>query len=116
MERAMAETGIATRTAEIPLMANMRETGVVPEIPWMARIEEHAAWPILLRLPITLTARISLSRFNVRDLLRLEVGQVVESRWPETEDVPLMVGQVKLGWCEFEVVEKKIGVRLTRLA
>lgn len=112
----MAETGLETRTAEMLLMAGMQEMGVVPKAPWMARIEEHAAWPVLSRLPMTLTSRISLSRFKVCDLLRLEAGQIFETHWPETEDVPLAVGQVELGWCEFEVVERQIGVRLTRLA
>jgi flagellar motor switch/type III secretory pathway protein FliN len=112
----MAETGLATRSPEMALMAGIQETGVVPEMPWMTRIEEHAAWPVLSRLPMTVTARISLSRFKVRDLLRLEPGLVFETPWPESEDVPLETGNVELGWGEFEVVEKRLGVRLTRLA
>jgi hypothetical protein len=40
---------------------------------------------------------------------------VFQSGSPETEDVPLMVGQVQLGWSEFEVVDQRLGLRLTRL-
>jgi flagellar motor switch protein FliN/FliY len=36
--------------------------------------------------------------------------------WPDSEDVPVKVGQVQLGWSEFEVVEQQLAVRLTRLA
>lgn len=89
---------------------------VAPQLPWMARIEEHSAWPVLSRLNITLAAGIPLHRFKVRDLLQLKVGQVLESMWPDSEDVPLKAGQVQLGWCEFEVIEQQLAVRLTRLA
>jgi flagellar motor switch protein FliM len=112
----MAETGLATRASEMALMAGIKKTGVVPDVPWMARIEEHAGWLVLSRLPMTLAARIPLTQFAIRDLLQLKAGQVLQTDWSEMEDVPLSVGQVKLGWCEFEVLEKRIGVRLTRLA
>ena len=88
----------------------------VEAAPWMARIEQHAAWPVLARLPILLTVRLSLKHFSVRDLLSLEEGQVFGSDSSQTMDVPLAVGQVKLAWCEFEVSAQKIGVRLTQLA
>src|SRR5665213_1069281 len=109
----MTETGLmahatAASNAEVKTAAN-------PEIPWMSRIEEHAAWPILSRLAVTMTVEIPLSRFKVRDLLGLTEGQVFESTSPDTEDVPLKVGDVQLGWTEFEVVEQKIALRLTRL-
>jgi hypothetical protein len=48
--------------------------------------------------------------------VRLEVGQIVESLCPDSDDVPVKVGQVQLGWSEFEVVEQRLAVRLTRLA
>jgi flagellar motor switch protein FliN/FliY len=56
-----------------------------------------------------------LSRFRVKDLLGLAEGQVFGSVCSDTEDVPLRVGDVQLGWTEFEVVEQKIALRLTRL-
>jgi flagellar motor switch/type III secretory pathway protein FliN len=83
--------------------------------PWMARIEDHPSWGTLSQLRITMRVGVALNRFRVRDLLTLKVGQVFESVSPETEDVPLMVGQVQLGWSEFEVVDQRLGLRLTRL-
>jgi flagellar motor switch protein FliN/FliY len=113
----MADTELVTTGGEVamsPPVPVVRQ--VVPQLPWMARIEEHSAWPVLSRLNVTLTAGIPLHRFKVRDLLQLETGQIVATAWPDSEDVPLKVGQVQLGWSEFEVVEQQLAVRLTRLA
>jgi flagellar motor switch/type III secretory pathway protein FliN len=108
----MTETELTVQIAATPA-AREKEN---PEIPSMANIEDHPAWPTLSRLPVTMTAQISLSRFKVRNLLGLTPGQVFESDSPDTEDVPLLAGGVQLGWTEFEVVEQKIAIRLTRLA
>ena len=83
--------------------------------PGMARIEEHPAWTVVSRLPVMLSVRIPLTRLKVRDLLSLESGRLLESTWSQTSDVPLSVGEVRLGWSEFEVSGQQIGVRLTQL-
>lgn len=83
--------------------------------PWMSRIEEHPAWPKLSHLDLVMAVEVPLLRFKVQDLLRLSEGQVFESAFSETEDVPLRIGDVQLGWTEFEVVDQKIFLRLTRL-
>jgi flagellar motor switch protein FliN/FliY len=80
------------------------------------RIEQHAEWPLLSRLPMRINARIPLPRFQVKDLLALEVGQLLTSTWLSTDDVPLTIGAVQLSWSEFEVIEQRMSVRLTRLA
>ena len=46
----------------------------------------------------------------MRDLLALKAGQVFESLSPATEDVPVKIGQVQLGWSEFEVLDQTDGV------
>jgi len=89
--------------------------GVVTATPWMARIEDHVAWPVLSQLPVMLTVRIGLNRLKVRDLLKLDKGQVLESPWSQTSDVPVAAGEVRLCWGEFEVSGQQIGVRLTQL-
>ena len=83
--------------------------------PGMQRIEEHADWPLLSRIPMRLTAAVPVLRFKVRDLLALKAGVVVATAWSSMEDVPLRMGQVQLSWSEFEVVEGRMAVRLTRL-
>jgi flagellar motor switch protein FliN/FliY len=111
----MTETGLTTQAA-VKAAANLEGINTIPVIPWMRRIEEHDLWPVLSKLAVTMSAELSLSRFRVRDLLGLADGQVFETASPDSEDVPLKVGDVQLGWTEFEVLDQKIAVRLTRLS
>lgn len=111
----MTETGLMTHVAAT-VAADLEADEIVPAMPWMRRIEEHPSWPVLSRLPVMMEVAISLSRFRVRDLLGLSEGQVFETTSSDTEDVPLKIGDVQLGWTEFEVLDQKISVRLTRLA
>ncbi len=80
----------------------------------MMRIEEHRHWETLSQLRVTLRAGVGL-RFKVQDLLALKEGQVFESLSPATDDVPVRVGQTQLGWSEFEVLQQRMALRLTRL-
>jgi flagellar motor switch protein FliN/FliY len=79
-------------------------------------MEDHAAWPMISALAVKLEANIPIRGFHVRDLLALQRGQTIESAWSVTEDAPLKVGHVQLCWCEFEVVDQRMALRLTRLA
>ncbi len=67
-------------------------------------------------LPVELDVAVPVREFRVRNLLALEVGQVIETRWGHGEDLPLSAGDVQLAWSEFELVETALAVRLTRLA
>ncbi len=82
----------------------------------MAGVEQHPEWLLLSRLPLRLTAAIPLPGFRVKDLVGLKAGQIVASTWTSSDDVPLKIGAVQLSWSEFEVVEQRMAVRLTRLA
>jgi flagellar motor switch protein FliN/FliY len=112
----MTQMGSVEPGAELALTSGEQLVAVGPKPQWMARIEQHRSWPVLSELPIRVLARLPLSSFRVRDLLALHEGQVLESVWPELSDIPLEAKNVRLGWCEFEVLEERIGVRLTRLA
>ena len=68
------------------------------------------------RLPVEVDVAIPLRDFRVRNLLALEPGAVVESQWVHGDDVPLGSRDVQLAWSEFEVVDTRLAVRLTRLA
>lgn len=111
----MAEIELVKAEAEKRERAQAAVHGVARK-PWMVRIEEHAEWPALSKLSVPMSAEIVLAGFKVRDLLALDNGQVIESGWPETEDVPVKAGQVQVGWSEFEVVDQQLLIRLTRLA
>jgi flagellar motor switch protein FliM len=71
--------------------------------------------PALARLPVELDVAVPVRNFRVRNLLALELGTVIETQWSHGEDMPLATGAVQLAWCEFEVVETALAVRLTRL-
>ena len=86
-----------------------------PATPWMLRIEEHREWETLSEMKMTMRAEVLLHRFRVKDVLSLAVGQIFETLSPDTEDVPIRVGNVQLGWGEFEVVDQRMALRVTRL-
>jgi flagellar motor switch/type III secretory pathway protein FliN len=115
MEKMMTGTELATRPAEAVRSTSLDLIPAVPNAPWMMRIEEHPCWEALAQLRVTLRVGIALNRFRVRDLLTLKEGQVFESLSPATDDVPVRVGQTQLGWSEFEVLQQRMSLRLTRL-
>lgn len=66
-------------------------------------------------LPMQLDVTIPIPGFRVQHLLALEKGAVLESRWHHADDVPVWCGGVQLVWTEFEVVDQKLAVRVTRV-
>jgi flagellar motor switch protein FliN/FliY len=70
----------------------------------------------MARLPVELDVAVPVRDFRVRNLLALEQGQVIETEWAHGEDMPLAAGEVQLAWSEFEVVDSRLAVRVTRLA
>jgi len=111
----MTGTELATRGTEVVRATGLDLVRAVPKAPWMMRIEEHQSWETLAQLRVTMRAGVALYRFRVRDLLAMKEGQVFESLSPATEDVPVRVGHLQLGWSEFEVLEQRMALRLTRL-
>jgi flagellar motor switch protein FliN len=69
----------------------------------------------LSTLPVQLDVCIPLPSFRVADLVALKPGRVLGSVWGSTDDVPLWCGHIQMVWTEFEVVDQKIAVRVTRL-
>lgn len=72
--------------------------------------------PPQARLPVQLDVSVPVREFRVRDLLALEGSHLIESFWNHEADVPLAAGDVQLAWSEFEVVDARLAVRVTRLA
>jgi flagellar motor switch protein FliN len=73
-------------------------------------------WLRVELLPCTLTVEISMPGFTVADLVHLERGRLIASRWTVGQDVPLRISGELIAWCEFEVVQNRLAVRLTELA
>ena len=77
---------------------------------------EPPAWSsAVAQLPVEMDVTVPIRSFRVRNLLALELGQVIESQWGYSEDVPLGSVDVQLAWSEFEVVDTRLAVRITRL-
>jgi flagellar motor switch protein FliN/FliY len=77
---------------------------------------ERDKWAHVRDLPCKLTVDLPLPGFRVMDLLALAPRSVIDTHWPVGNDVPLRVNGELLAWCEFEVVENRLAVRLTELA
>ena len=72
--------------------------------------------PPMARMPVDLQVMVPVREFRVRNLLTMAAGTVIESQWANGEDLPLSSGDVQLAWTEFEVVDNRLAVRVTRLA
>jgi flagellar motor switch protein FliM len=72
--------------------------------------------PQVMRLPVEVDVTVPVREFRVRHLLALVPGEVIEAQWSNGSDLPLAAGEVQLAWTEFEVVDSKLAVRVTRVA
>jgi flagellar motor switch/type III secretory pathway protein FliN len=107
-ETAKAEPAAAAKAAPA-------ETALAPlSKPPVEEEQINLAGP-LARLPVELDVAVPVKEFRVRNLLALEPGQVIETRWTNGRDMPLATGEVRLAWCEFEVIDAQLAVRVTQL-
>ena len=73
-------------------------------------------WLRVEALPCQLTVEIPVPGFTVADLVHLERGRIVATRWTVGQDVPLRVNEELIAWSEFEIAQNRLAVRLTELA
>ena len=72
--------------------------------------------PLVGRLPVEIDVAVPVRGFRVQNLLTLNVGTVVASKWLNGDDLPLATRGAQLAWTEFEVIDQLLAVRITRLA
>jgi flagellar motor switch protein FliN/FliY len=89
--------------------------GLVPVSPAVEAEMLISPQSVAARLPVEVEVGIPVKGFRVRNLLALGPGAVVESEWKQGDDMPLAAGEVQLAWSEFEVIDARLAVRLTRL-
>jgi flagellar motor switch/type III secretory pathway protein FliN len=89
---------------------------LVPLKQLVAETTRDAFGPRVRRLPVEVNVAAPVRNFRVRRLLALAPGEVIESQWTNGSDLPLMAGNVRLAWAEFEVVDTKLAVRVTHVA
>lgn len=73
-------------------------------------------WARVDLLPCVLSIEIPVPGFTVADLVQLERGRIIATRWTVGQDVPLRINDALIAWSEFEVVQNRLAVRLTELA
>ncbi len=66
--------------------------------------------------PLLFEVRLPIRNLRVKDILAIEKGRIFETEWPGDEDIPGSCGGVQLVWTEFEVIERRLAVRVTRMA
>ncbi len=73
-------------------------------------------WACVEALPCLLIIEIPVPAFTVSDLVHLQCGRIITTRWTVGQDVPLKINGQLLAWSEFEIVQDRLAVRLTELA
>ena len=73
-------------------------------------------WTRVEILPCLLSIEIGVPGFTVGDLVGLQAGRLIDTRWTVGADVPLLINGELIAWSEFEIVNNHIAVRLTELA
>jgi flagellar motor switch/type III secretory pathway protein FliN len=82
----------------------------------LAAVISEEMWEEAAFLPCLLSIDLQVRNFTIRDLLRMESGTILESGVPNGADVPVLVNAHLVGWAEFEIVGRSLGVRMTELA
>jgi len=80
-----------------------------------APAEPVNTWKEAQYLVCELTVEVTVPRFTVRDLLRLDRKSVVNTGCKQALNLPLHVNGEALAWVEFEVLGDKLAVRLMEL-
>jgi flagellar motor switch protein FliN/FliY len=72
-------------------------------------------WVELMQLNCVVTVDVPVPKFTIRELLRLDTGSIVETRWKEGTHLPLQINGRQIGWVEFEVIGDRLAVQVTGL-
>jgi flagellar motor switch protein FliN/FliY len=91
------------------------EAALVESSPAAASGDCPSMSALVSRLPVEVDVAVPIRKFRVRDLLTLADGAVIASQWIQGDDLPLAAPGTQLAWTEFEVIDQKLAVRITRL-
>jgi len=75
--------------------------------------EEHARLDSILDIPVTISMEVGRSKINIRNLLQLNQGSVVELERVAGEPLDVLVNGTLIAHGEVVVVNDKFGIRLT---
>jgi flagellar motor switch/type III secretory pathway protein FliN len=96
----------------------MASARVAPIRPVPQQQQEAASNPVesFHWLTCKASSEIPVPYFTVGDLLNLRTGTVIQTASPSTNDVPVYINKILLGRGQFELVEKRLTLRITELA
>jgi flagellar motor switch protein FliN/FliY len=101
--------------ASVPVAPQLAAETALVQSPAIEREGALRINPLVSRLPVEVDVAVPIRKFRVRNLLALEAGAVIPSQWEQGEDMPLAARGARLAWTEFEVIDQKLAVRITRL-
>lgn len=85
----------------------------VPQLP--STEISGGAWTEARWLPCQLRAETRVEAFTMGDLMRVEVGSIVDSGVPLETDVDVTVNGACVGYGKLDLVDEKLAIRLTEL-
>jgi len=93
-------------------VAPLNEFGSSPE-PVIAEGGESTNMDVILDIPVTLTMEVGSTNINIRNLLQLNQGSVIELDRLAGEPLDVLVNGTLIAHGEVVVVNEKFGIRLT---
>lgn len=107
-EEATTESGEpeASESYQQAQMNNLQDDGVAPA-------SEDVNMDVILDIPVTISLEIGRTRINIRNLLQLNQGSVVELDRLAGEPLDVRVNGTLIAHGEVVVVNEKYGIRLT---
>ena len=106
---ALEESGDADGTGEV----NNVELDELQDSSPSLSSEEHQRLDSILDIPVTISMEVGRSKINIRNLLQLNQGSVVELDRVAGEPLDVLVNGTLIAHGEVVVVNDKFGIRLT---
>jgi flagellar motor switch/type III secretory pathway protein FliN len=73
------------------------------------------AWAEAQWLPCKLNVVLPVPQLTVGDLLDMQVDSIIDCHVSEDTPLPVWVNETIIGWAEFDVMGKKLAIRITEL-
>ena len=105
-EQADAEAVTKNADAQPAALENLQDEGTGPNM-------EDVNMDIILDIPVTISLEVGHTNINIRNLLQLNQGSVVELDRLAGEPLDVLVNGTLIAHGEVVVVNEKFGVRLT---
>ena len=83
--------------------------------PTLATLEDEMDLDVLQNIPVTLSVEVGRTGMQIRDLLKLSEGSVIELGRVAGESIDILVNNTVIARGEVVVVNERYGVRLTQV-